>query len=211
VAVIKIEIVMKNLKLMKEEFIALLKETGREGVDYVIEDLEDLGFFEAPASSAFHLNRDGGLVEHSLNVCRVALKLRESMVGMDGSLAMELPKDSIIIASLLHDACKADIYKPVIKKHKNKYGVWEDKPGYDVDYSNFPLGHGEKSVIMLLRSGLDMTDEEIMAIRWHMNAWEIPFQSFDSKSNYNAAKCKSPLVSLIQAADNLAATLLERE
>lgn len=181
VAVIKIEIVMKYLKLMKEEFIALLKETGREGVDYVIEDLEDLGFFEAPASSAFHLNRDGGLVEHSLNVCRVALKLRESMVDMDESLAMELPKDSIIIASLLHDACKADIYKPVIKKHKNKYGVWEDKPGYDVDYSNFPLGHGEKSVIMLLRSGLD------------------------------AAKCKSPLVSLIQAADNLAATLLERE
>ena len=172
---------MKNLKLMKEEFIALLKETGREGVDYVIEDLEDLGFFEAPASSAFHLNRDGGLVEHSLNVCNVALKLRESMVDMDGSLAMELPKDSVIIASLLHDACKADIYKQVIKKHKNKYGVWEDKPGYDVDYSNFPLGHGEKSVIMLLRSGLD------------------------------AAKCKSPLVSLIQAADNLAATLLERE
>jgi hypothetical protein len=42
------------------------------------------------------------------------------MVGMDGSLAMELPKDSIIIASLLHDACKADIYKPVIKKHKNQ-------------------------------------------------------------------------------------------
>lgn len=172
---------MKNLKLMKEEFIALLKETGREGVDYVIEDLEDLGFFEAPASSAFHLNRDGGLVEHSLNVCRVALKFRESMVGMDGSLAMELPKDSVIIASLLHDACKADIYKPVIKKYKNKYGVWEDMPGYDVDYSNFPLGHGEKSVIMLLRSGLD------------------------------ASKCKSPLVSLIQAADNLAATLLERE
>lgn len=103
------------------------------------------------------------------------------MVDMDGSLAMELPKDSIIIASLLHDACKADIYQPVIKKHKNQYGVWEDKPGYDVDYSNFPLGHGEKSVIMLLRSGLD------------------------------AAKCKSPLVSLIQAADNLAATLLERE
>ena len=33
---------MKNLKLMKEEFIALLKETGREGVDYVFEDLEDL-------------------------------------------------------------------------------------------------------------------------------------------------------------------------
>ena len=91
---------MKNLKLMKEEFIALLKETGREGVDYVIEDLEDLGFFEAPASSAFHLNRDGGLVEHSLNVCKVALKLRESMVDMDGSLAMELPKDSVIIASL---------------------------------------------------------------------------------------------------------------
>jgi len=199
---------MQNIK---EEIINLLRSTGREGVDYVIEDLEKAGFFTAPASSKFHLNHEGGLAEHSLNVCKTALELRESMVRLDDSLRESLDRNSIIIASLLHDVCKADIYKPVMKKQKNSFGMFEDVPGYDLDYSNFPMGHGEKSVILLLLSGLEMTDDEMLAIRWHMNAWDMPFQSADIKGNYNTAKTKSPLLSLIQAADGLASNLLERE
>ncbi len=198
-----------DLLVNKQEFINLLKSTGREGVEYIIEDLEELGFFEAPASSKFHLNEKGGLVQHSLNVCKVALKVRDTMILMDDSLLEKLPKDSVIIAALLHDVCKADIYKPATKRVKNSFGIWTDTPGYDVVYENFPLGHGEKSVIVALRSGLDLTDDEIMAIRWHMNAWDLPFQSADIKANFNAAKNKCPLLSLIQAADGLASNLLE--
>lgn len=193
----------------KEEFITLLRSTERDGIETVIEELENLGFFTAPASTKFHLNVEGGLLEHSLNVCHTAQAIRESMVQMDDSLREVLPNDSIIIASLLHDVCKADIYKPVTKKQKNSYGMWVDVPGYDVDYSGFPLGHGEKSVIVLLQCGLDMSDDEIMAIRWHMNAWDLPFQSADLKGNYNKAKDICPLLSLIQAADGLASNLLE--
>ena len=98
-----------------------------------------------------------------------------------------------------------------MKKEKNRYGTWCEVPGYDVDYSNFPLGHGEKSVIILLRSGFELTDDEIMAIRWHMNAWDLPFQSYDIKSNFNKAKEICPLLSLVQAADCLASNLLERK
>lgn len=199
---------MQNIK---EEFLSLLRSTEREGVDYVIEDLEKSGFFTAPASSKFHLNYEGGLVEHSLNVCKTALELRESMVRLDDSLRESLKRDSIIIASLLHDVCKADIYKPVMKKQKNSFGTYDDVPGYDLDYSSFPMGHGEKSVVLLLLSGLEMTDDEMLAIRWHMNAWDMPFQSADIKGNYNTAKNRSPLLSLIQAADGLASNLLERE
>lgn len=194
----------------KQKFIELLKSTNREGVDYVIEDLEDLGFFESPASSKFHLNEEGGLAKHSLNVCNIALRIRDTMIEMDETLRDSLPKNSVIIASLLHDVCKSDIYKPVIKKQKNSYGVWVETPGYDLDYENFPIGHGEKSVIVLLRSGFDLTDDEIMAIRWHMHAWDIPFQSPDLKGNYNAAKKKCPLLTLIQSADGMASHLLER-
>ena len=193
----------------KDEFISLLQSTKRDGVDSVIEDLCDWGFFEAPASSKFHLNVEGGLVEHSLNVCKVALNVRDVMLAMDDSLLEALPKDSVIIASLLHDVCKTDIYKPVIKKQKNQFGIWVDMPGYDLDYKKFPLGHGEKSVIMLLRSGLDLTDNEIMAIRWHMHAWDLPFQSADIKANLNTAKEICPLLSLIQAADGLSSNLIE--
>ena len=84
-------------------------------------------------------------------------------------------------------------------------------PGYDVDCSGFPLGHGEKSVILLLKWGLRLTDEEMLAIRWHMHAWDLPFQSYDIKSNFNAAKEKCPLLAVIQAADGLAAHILERD
>lgn len=199
------------MKDNKQEFIDLLRSTERDGIENTIEELEDLGFFEAPASTKFHLNEEGGLVEHSLNVCKAALNVRQVMLEMDDTLREYLPVDSVILSALLHDVCKADIYKKVMKRQKNNFGMWVDAPGYDVDYSHFPLGHGEKSVIVLLRSGLDLTDDEIMAIRWHMQAWDLPFQSYDLKSNFNEAKSISPLVTLIQAADGLASNLMERK
>ena len=197
----------KNRKEIKE----LLLSTKREYIEDVVECLEELGFFEAPASTKFHLNEEGGLAEHSLNVCKVGLMLREQMIALDPEIADKLPKDSVIIATLLHDVCKADIYKKCVKKRKNNFGAWEEYEGFEVDYNNFPLGHGEKSVIVVLRMGFDLTDDEIMAIRWHMTAWDLPFQSPDIKGNYNAAKEICPLCSLVQCADNLSSNILERK
>lgn len=198
-----------KVKENKEEFCRLLRSTGREGVEYVIEDLEDLGFFEAPASTRFHLCHRGGLVEHSLNVCKAALELLPIMHRMRPDLKDELPEDSVILCSLLHDVNKAEIYKPVVKKRKNAMGIWEDVDTYDVDFSNFPMGHGEKSVIVLLCSGLQLKNSEMLAIRWHMAAWDLAFQSPESKSNINAARDKYPLCGLIQCADTIAANILE--
>lgn len=198
-----------KVKENKEEFCRLLRSTNREGVEYVIEDLENLGFFEAPASTRFHLCNRGGLVEHSLNVCKAALELLPIMHRMRPDLKDELREDSVILCSLLHDVNKAEIYKPVVKKRKNAMGVWEDVDTYDVDFSNFPMGHGEKSVIVLLLSGLQLHDNEMLAIRWHMAAWDLAFQSPEAKSNINAARDKYPLCGLIQCADTLAANILE--
>ena len=198
-----------QIKQNRSEFIELLYSTGREGMDEVINQLEELGFFQAPASSKFHLNHEGGLLEHSLNVCKVGLMLREQMLLLKPELEESLNKESVIIASLLHDICKADIYRKCIRKRKDRLGQWVDYETYELDYSDFPLGHGEKSVIVLLRMGLDLSDDEIMAIRWHMAAWDLPFQSSDLKANFDTAKRLCPLCSLIQAADGLASNLLE--
>jgi hypothetical protein len=195
---------------IQKKFKEMLLSTNREGMERVVKRLEEVGFFKAPASTKFHLNYEGGLLEHSMNVCDMALELRELMIRKKEDLRDFLSKESVIIAALLHDVCKADIYKPAIKRQKNAYGVWCDVPGYDVDYSNYPLGHGEKSVIWLLQNGLQLTDDEIMAIRWHMTAWDLPFQSPEMKGNLNAARERCPLVSLIQAADGLAANMLEK-
>lgn len=193
----------------KQIFCERLRKTNREGIENIIELFEEQGFFTAPASTKFHLSHEGGLVEHSLNVCDMALEIRKMLIGRDDSLRERLPEDSVIIAALLHDTCKGDIYKPVMKKQKNQFGVWTDVPGYDVYYSNFPLGHGEKSVIVLLQNGLTLTDDEIMAIRWHMNAWDLAFQSPEAKGNINMARNICPLLSVIQTADNLAANIIE--
>ena len=193
----------------KSEFIEILKETGRENIDYVIEDLEDLGFFEAPASSKNHFNFEGGLVEHSLNVYKIAIMLKEQIIKLRPDIANRIPDDSIAIAALLHDVCKADIYKKVVKKVKNEIGVWEPQESYNIDYSNFPFGHGEKSVIILLRSGLDLSDDEIIAIRWHMGGWDLPFQSSEMIASNKKAKDVCPLLTLIHTADTLAAGILE--
>ncbi|MBQ0130034.1 MAG: HD family phosphohydrolase, partial [bacterium] len=69
---------MTNTQI-KDEIVRLLKSTKREYIEDVIDGLEELGFFEAPASTKFHLNEAGGLAEHSLNVCKVALMLRKQM------------------------------------------------------------------------------------------------------------------------------------
>lgn len=198
-----------QMKQNRSEFVELLYSTGREGMDEVIGQLEELGFFQAPASSKFHLNHEGGLLEHSLNVCKVGLMLREQMLALKPDLEESLNKESVIIAALLHDICKADIYQKCTRKRKDRLGQWVDYETYELDYSDFPLGHGEKSVIVLLRMGLDLSDDEIMAIRWHMSAWDLPFQSPDLKANFDTAKRLCPLCSLIQAADGLASNLLE--
>ena len=122
----------------------------------------------------------------------------------------KLAEKSIIIAALLHDICKANIYKKAKKWNKNDQGQWEQQDTYETDYSRMPVGHGEKSVIMLLSLGLKMTLDETVAIRWHMGAWDLAFQSYEAKSNINEAGNRYPLLSLIQSADNMATHILEQ-
>lgn len=195
----------------KKEFLDLLRSTKREGVEYVIEDLEKMGFFTAPASAGHHLNTEGGLVEHSLNVCKTALAIWEAMKPLEPSLEQEVKRDSIIIAALLHDVCKSDIYVKTVKKRKNALGQWEDAEGYKVTYKNFPMGHGEKSLVLMLCSGLDLSDDEMLAIRWHMGAWGLNMNSLEDMRSYDSARMQYPLVSIIHSADTLAASIMERK
>ena len=56
---------------MKEEFIELLKSTNREGMGNLLNFLEKSDFYKAPASTRFHGNYEGGLLEHSLKVYEI--------------------------------------------------------------------------------------------------------------------------------------------
>lgn len=199
-----------DIKKNKEEFVNLLRSTNRDGVENVITDLEEMGFFEAPASASHHLNTAGGLVEHSLNTCKAALVVWEGMKKLEPYLENEVKEDSVILASLLHDICKADMYMRSVKRRKNKIGDWEDCEGYKLTFKNFPLGHGEKSLVLALCSGLELSDAEMLAILWHMGAWGVNMNSYEEQRNYDAAKIFYPLVTIVQTADGLAAGIMER-
>ena len=123
------------------------------------------------------------------------------------NLEPKLDDVSVAVAALLHDVCKAEVYKTEIK-HRKVNGKWEDYLGYVPDYSALPLGHGEKSVIRLLRWGFELTDEEMMAIRWHMHAWSLS-DSPEDGANFNKANERCPLLAVLIAADGLAAHILE--
>ena len=196
---------------MKQKFIQLLRSTSRPGIDNVINWLEQSDFFTAPASTVFHGNYSGGLLEHSMNVGILAHDVYEMLCKRKPELAERISRDNIIIAALLHDICKANIYQTVTKYRKDQNNAWETYDTYTTDYSEFPVGHGEKSVIRLLQLGLQLTDDEILAIRWHMTAWELPFQSGEAKAYLNAAKNKCPLLTIIQTADGLASAILENK
>jgi len=200
-----------DIKANRERFCQILRNTGRENIDYVIEDLDSWGFFEAPASARNHFNFPGGLALHSLNVYDMAMAIRTATITLRPDMEHALNPGSIAITALLHDVCKADIYHKTRRKQRNEIGIWEEIESYEVDYSNMPVGHGEKSVIMLLRSGLDLEDEEIFAIRWHMGPWDLPAQSIEMDKSYRKAHDRSPLVALIHTADTLAAQILERD
>lgn len=180
----------------KINFCRLLKSTERQNIGKVIAELEKLGFFEAPCSQKVHNAFPGGLVAHSLSVYRMARELSFAMRNIEPDL--ELREDSIIITSLLHDVCKAPRYQDSVLID----GV------YQKNYGHLPVGHGEKSVIMLLRWGMELTDDEILAIRWHMGAWQIALHNEEMKKDYLYATHATPLLPIIEAADKLAAQIL---
>ena len=92
-----------DISANRERFIELLKSTGRDGIDYVIEDLDAWGFFEAPASVRNHFNFPGGLALHSLNVYDMAMAIRNATIPLRPDMEKMLNTDSIAIAALLHD------------------------------------------------------------------------------------------------------------
>ena len=192
---------------MKEEFINLLLSTGRENIANLIRDIDEKGFFVAPASSGHHLAVKEGLVKHSLHVYHTAMALKDAFIKCNEANREILNDESIIICSLLHDICKSEFYVPASKR-KCINGVWMTVDGFDCDYTKFPFGHGEKSVVMILNNGVHLSEDEMLAIRFHMGYFHVVPSEYELKGYFNSAS-KNPLVLLIQMADYMSSKFEE--
>lgn len=185
---------------MKEEFITLLKSVQREGIENLINYLEKTDFYKAPASTRFHGNYESGLLEHSLNVYHL---LKEKISHKPFSEMVQVSNDTIILITLLHDLCKINYYTVDFRNKKNADGIWVKEPYYTVN-DTIPYGHGEKSVMMISKF-IELTMEEMYAIRWHMGFTE-PKELYNTISSVYE---KFPLALALHEADLEASYLIE--
>nr|DAU07557.1 MAG TPA: Putative helicase [Caudoviricetes sp.] len=202
---------------MKEKFLSIYtSKIARPGADKLLEWLKKSDFFNAPASTRYHLSEPGGLVTHSIHVYErlrdlyIAEKYREvKKNGADRAASTcelsDQEEETLAICGLLHDACKINFYVPGTRNVKNeKTGQWEKVPCYTID-DQLPYGHGEKSVYII--SGfMRLSREEAMAIRWHMGGF-----GENNTQNVSGAFSKYPLAVLTHLADMQATYLDENE
>lgn len=215
-------------------------ERFEENFSYDLTDsLSSMGYFFFPASIGHHLNFTGGLAMHSL-------KVLESLIKLDNMLEIGMAKDSMVLATLLHDLCKLDKYilpddkekatnkqANYLKSLASKSDVKEDinyttlsksyasdliswyKEGCNGEFpeeivwdykkvQDIPLDHGDKSVYMAEKL-LELKDNEIMSIRFHMGAWEDKLKKDRHLKNiFRKAEETYPMVKLIALADEIA-------
>ena len=181
------------LEKYREQYIELLKSTKREGTDSLISWLTgETDFFTAPASTKTHGSFEGGLLVHSLSVYRILNNFSKNI--------RDAKPESIIISALLHDLCKVNFYVKQIRNVKIPgERRWEEVEVYGIDDS-LPLGHGEKSVYMAMKH-IDLTDEEAMAIRWHMGGYDDAARAYVSGMAQASVFTKYPLAAALSIAD----------
>ena len=121
-------------------------------------ELLETDFFVAPASTKWHGAYEGGLFDHSLSVANVLCRLTKENITDPWSRPA-----SPFLVGIFHDLTK--LYKYVTNDTGDgfKWAPTHDLPVYG--------GHGAESVIRA-QQWMDLTEEEIMCIRFHMGAYE---------------------------------------
>lgn len=169
---------MARIIAQRDEIITLLRSTGRQGVEDVLHYLDDSGFYYRASSAINHHNWPGGLAEHSLGTCKLALQRAGS-----------LPQDSVIIAAMLHDTCKSDRF------WFRGHSIRQHTPQCEMDGR-----HSIRSLTLLKECGLVLTEPERLAIRWHMKGERYHSRSPRKEADHNKA-VKTPLWKVVFYAD----------
>lgn len=156
---------------VRQAIIDRLRATKRKNIERVIDYMEKNGFFTAQCGR--HHKYTGGLTSHSWQTYQIALRLNAERCA-NNPKAPVLDEDSIAIAALLHDIC--------------------DCSGLDII-----RGHTLRSAVILLEMGLQLSTDEYLAVRFHMNLEKKKYHAL-----YDEAK-NNPLCQLITEADHLSA------
>ena len=169
----------------------------REGLNELLESLEQSDFFSAPASTKFHGAQEGGLCVHSI---KVAKRLMEIANLFDTN---RYSKETLCVVGLFHDLCKIGVYKTEMRNVKNEQGVWEKVPFYRFEEDFSFGGHGSKSVFLVMEH-MKLTRDEASAINSHMG-----FAGETNISSVSSCYDKNLLAWMLHVADE-AATYIDK-
>lgn len=194
-AIIRHELSDEQIESNAKEIDTLLRSLPRPGIANLADWLKTTDFYTAPASSKYHLNSEGGLAAHSLNVYRRLKKMVE-----EGLLKLE--PETIAITAILHDLCKVNFYKKEVRA-VSVDGDMKNRDVWTIE-DPFPVGHGDKSCYLVQRY-IQLTEEEYAMIRHHMG----PVQGGGYPEPFSACAGLYPGVAAIYIADLQAAYLIE--
>ena len=180
--------VIKRYQALKEKVV-----TRKEEFEGLMEFIEtETSYMTAPASTRFHLCREGGLLEHSVNVA-------ENMLKIKAVLAPEISDESCVITALLHDLGKAGV--PGTPQYiPNDTGYRGGAPYYfnrDMVYLSVPVRS-----LYLAGARFPLTQEEAQSIVYHDGQYV--------DDNRSVATHEEPLTLLLQYADNWSGFVVEK-
>ena len=161
---------------IKQAIIDRLRATKRENIERVIDYMEKHGFFSYHCHRHHHY--DGGLADHAWQTYQIALRLDRERCASNPN-AQKMDEDSIAICALLHDLCDCSGMRDLFSRGK----------------------HGIRSAVMLLELGFHLSQDEYLAIRFHMG-----LKDKENHPLYDDAK-RNQLRYIIGKADNESARL----
>lgn len=173
----------KKVAKRKKEFDAFINMLEQES-----------SWLTSPASTRFHLNKEGGLLEHSVGVAETLLKLRSL-------LTPELSEESCVIVGLLHDVGKIGMPgKPRYFKNDNDWEVKNRDMTYKVNPKEVYMNLAARSLYLIAKY-IPLSDSEAQAILYHDGQY--------IEANKEVAHRETPLTLLVHFADCWTASVYE--
>lgn len=168
----------------RDRVIRLLVETNRAGIMALLEWLDDVGYFDSPCSTQHHGCYTGGLAAHSLSVWG-------KFIELSSGCGVEVLADSVTLACLLHDVCKAGAYVGACAPYARK--------------KEHPKGHALLSISRIQRF-VPLSVLEQRMIKFHMGMFGTFAHSRRGEyhtADYLGAIERDPAVHLMGIADQL--------
>ncbi|MFC1754496.1 hypothetical protein ACFL96_14065 [Thermoproteota archaeon] len=173
----------------------LLLSVKREGMKEFVTTLEKhTDYFTAPASTKYHLNCEGGLLQHHFNVF-------SALADCNERLKLGIPKDTIIITGLLHDACK-------VFRYIRDGDEWVFNPEHK------DKGHSLLS-IERIKKFIPLTPEEEQMIKFHMGLFGAK-ECVEAGGEYSVSEMHEAIkefrtVQVLASCDMMATIMEDRE